>query len=246
MSTVPDHDVQGGVRREIADKYPDILTVHPTILHVVRKAEGKQRLLHREPVPNVQHGRQEFLLVGNILKIRNQTGPEDLNRPEPIADEDEMFEVGDDRLIRLGKSAGWLNLIIMIPKSKARSSDMDISLKKVLALRVMDPEAVSALANEFTRRNSHRLKRMRLKVEIFCLATGRSLCSRISSPISDSASKTHGAMDLYDVTPLRSCASGGRKVVMIAEFGLARNVVPIFQLYSAQGERLTEEEKRIA
>jgi hypothetical protein len=52
-------------------------------------------------------------------------------------------------------------------------------------------------------------------------------------------------MDLYDVTPLRSCASGGRKVVMIAEFGLARDVIPVFQLYSSQGERLAEEEKRV-
>ena len=78
------------------------------------------------------------------------------------------------------------------------------------------------------------------------LASGRSLSSQTSPPISDSASKTHGAIDLYDVTPLRSCAFGGRKVVMIAEFGLARDAVPVFQLYSSQGERLTKEERRVA
>ena len=96
------------------------------------------------------------------MKIRNQTGSEDVIRPEPIADEDEMFEVGKDRLIKLGKDAGGLNLIVMIPKSEARASDTDISLKKVLASRISEPEALSALVSEFTRRNSHRLKRMRL------------------------------------------------------------------------------------
>ena len=184
--------------------------------------------------------------MGDLLKIKNQTGPEDALRPEPIADEDDMFEMGKDRILKLGKDAGGLNLIVLIPKSEARASATDISIKRVLASRVPEPEALSALVNEFTKKNSHRLKKLRLRVEIFCLASGRSLSSQTSPPISDSASRTHGAIDLYDVTPRRSCAFGGRKVVMIAEFGLASDAVPVFQLYSPQGERLIKDERMIA
>ena len=86
---------------------------------------------------------------------------------------------------------------------------------------------------------------MKLRVDVFCLSSGKPLCSGVSASISDSASKAHGAMDLYDVTPLRSCSLGGRKIVMIAEFGLAKDVVPVFQLYSSQGERIAAEEERL-
>merc|ERR1711879_451035 len=43
----------------------------------------------------------------------------------------------------------------------------------------------------------------------------------------------------------RSCAKGGRKVVMLAEFGLAKDVEPKFQLYNSQGIRLLEEEESL-
>ena len=36
-------------------------------------------------------------------------------------------------------------------------------------------------------------------------------------------------MKFYDGTPLTSCVNGGRKIVMITEFELAEDVVPIFQ-----------------
>ena len=36
-------------------------------------------------------------------------------------------------------------------------------------------------------------------------------------------------MKFNDATPLISCVNGGRKVVMISEFELAEDVVPIFQ-----------------
>jgi len=49
-------------------------------------------------------------------------------------------------------------------------------------------------------------------------------------------------MDLHDVTPLRSCAVGGRKIVMIAEFGLAKDVEPKYQLYDKDDRRLHEQE----
>merc|ERR1712130_671093 len=88
-------------------------------------------------------------------------------------------------------------------------------------------------------------KKVRLKIEVFCLDSGVLLGSSLSCPISDTASKAHGAMDIHDATPLRSCAEGGRKVVMIAEFGLAKDVVPRFQLYDSSDRRLYEEEEQL-
>ena len=52
-------------------------------------------------------------------------------------------------------------------------------------------------------------------------------------------------MDIHDATPLRSCAIGGRKIVMIAEFGLAKDVEPRFQLYNSEGKRLKAEEEKV-
>merc|ERR1711915_21744 len=80
----------------------------------------------------------------------------------------------------------------------------------------------------------------------FSLATNQLLGDNVSKPIFDTASKAHGAMDLYDATPLRACAEGGRKVVMIAEFGLAKDVEPRFQLYDSQGVRLKDQEELLA
>ena len=72
-----------------------------------------------------------------------------------------------------------------------------------------------------------------------------SIGSAISLPISDTASKAHGAMDMRDATPLVSCSRGGRKVVMVSEFPLARDVQPRFQLYDRAGTRLKEAEDEI-
>merc|ERR1711881_203728 len=94
-------------------------------------------------------------------------------------------------------------------------------------------------------KNSVNLKKVKLKGEGFDLDTGTLLGSDISQAISDTASKAHGAMDLHDATPLRSCARGGRKVVLLAEFGLAKDVEPKFQLYDSQGSRLLEEEESL-
>ena len=65
----------------------------------------------------------------------------------------------------------------------------------------------------------------------------------ILEPISDTKSKTHGAMDIVDASPLRSCAKGGRKVIMIAAFPLSDSVEPRFELYDAPGNRLLDEER---
>ena len=148
-------------------------------------------------------------------------------------------------VLPIGKEYGELNMIILIPKTEKRASEDDVSLNKLLKSRINDPEALKVLTDTYTGRNSLNLKKVKLKVEVYLLESGQLLGNGISGAIFDTASKAHGAMDLHDATPLRSCADGGRKIVMIAEFGLAKDVEPRFQLYDSEGKRLKDQEENL-
>merc|ERR1712106_746961 len=116
---------------------------------------------------------------------------------------------------------------------------------KPLASRVKDSEALKILTDTYTGKNSLNLKQVKLRVEVYSLETNVLVGSNISGAVFDTASKAHGAMDLHDTTPLRSCANGGRKIVMIAEFGLTKDVRPRFQLYDSAGNRLKDQEEKL-
>merc|ERR1719245_2794617 len=103
-------------------------------------------------------------------------------------------------VLSIGREASELNMIILIPKTEARAAGDDVSLKKLLESRISNPEVLKALTEKYSKKKSVNLKKVRLRVDVFCLD------SSISCPISDTASKAHGAMDLHDATPLRSCA----------------------------------------
>ena len=49
---------------------------------------------------------------------------------EQIPAEDEMFSIQDDMVLPIGKEAGELNMIILIPKTEKRASHEDVSLDK--------------------------------------------------------------------------------------------------------------------
>jgi len=242
-----------GDMRILLSTYPETphqtkeaMNVHPTLLHVVRKGRGNRRFNEKEPVPNIHHWQQEFIIRDKRVYIRNKTSDMDEPRYEKIdriPDEDEMFSIKDDMVLPIGKDSGELNMIILIPKTEKRATHEDVSLNKLLKSRVTDPETLRILTNNYTGKSSINLKKVRLKVEVFSLATNQLLGDNVSKPIFDTASKAHGAMDLYDATPLRTCAEGGRKIVMVAEFGLARDVEPRFQLYDSQGVRLKDQEE---
>jgi hypothetical protein len=230
---------------QLGSGFENLMNVHPTLIHVVRKGPGNRRLNDREPVPNLQHWQQELLLVDGYVFIRNKASAVDESRyPDikRIRDEDKLFPIGAEMTIKLGKGIGELNSIILMPKTEKRSSPEDVSLKKLLESRAKDPDVVKLLMGAYTGRHSINLHKLRLRVEIYGLKTGVLITSGVSGVIFDTASKIHGAMDLSDATPLRSCSQGGRKVVLMSEFGLARDVEPYFQLYSATGDRLTNEE----
>ena len=208
---------------------------------MVRKGRGNRRYNEKEPVPGIQHWQQEFIIRDKVVSIRNKTSDKDQGRVR-IPEEDEMFSLMDDMVLRIGREASELNMIILIPKTEARAAGDDVSLKKLLESRISNPEALKALTEKYSKKKSVNLKKVRLGLDVFCLDTGVLLGSSISCPISDTASKAHGAMDLHDATPLRSCAKGGRKVCMIAEFAFAKDVQPKFQLYDSEGRRLQEKE----
>ena len=83
---------------------------------------------------------------------------------------------------------------------------------------------------------------MKIKVDLYSLEANIFLGTCLSSEILDSTSKSHGSLDLFDASPLRGCANGGRKIILIAEFPLAKDVQPQFQLFDVNGNRLEQEE----
>ena len=74
ISTFPGHNVEEGVGSEMVERHPEVMSVHPTMIHVVRKGKGNRRLLHKEPVPSADYCSQEFLLIGDTLKIKKKLG----------------------------------------------------------------------------------------------------------------------------------------------------------------------------
>ena len=57
--------------------------------------------------------------------------------------------------------------------------------------------------------------------------------------ITDTGSKTVGALDVSDATPLLSCERGGRKVVMVSMFkDWDKSVRPVFCLTDREGNRI--------
>ena len=64
---------------------------------------------------------------------------------------------------------------------------------------------------------------------------GRKCGSALSPVIIDSKDKDVAIIKFFDVTPLINCVNGGRKIVMISEFELADNVVPVLQVYDSNG-----------
>ena len=243
FSTVADFPLN--IDPEISRKFPECTEIHPTLLYVVRKGKGNRRMTEREPVPNHHHWRQEFYIVDRCVRVRNRTSEADLARYdkiEKIPKLDDMFMLGSDMVLNIGKGTGELNLIILIPKTEARSLDKEVTINKIIADRVSDPEAMEAVLNNYKKKTATNIKKLKLKVEIFNLETNMLIHSAISPSICDTASKEHGAMDFAEASPLRGCSKGGRKVLMVAENQIAKDVEPVFLLYDQNGQRLEEME----
>ena len=83
-------------------------------------------------------------------------------------------------------------------------------------------------------------RKVKIKIDIFSLESNILLATDFSATILDKGSKHHQPLDFCYIFPLRGCASGGRKVIMVSENPIPKDVVPKFQLYEKDGTRVKE------
>ena len=138
ISVGPDYspDDQEKMRAELGEQY---LSIHPAILKVVRKKDGR-RNGEAEPWPNSQHGVQEFSIRREngklLLYICNKTSNKDDRRNIP--DQSFMFglkEENDTVAVNLGGGMDELMLIILLPKTDARDKKGELNISSVLRKR---------------------------------------------------------------------------------------------------------------
>jgi len=232
-----------------ADDVPPIISnIHPCLLHVVRIGKGK-RDQDSEPVPTYYHWKQEFLIENGIVKICNRVSNLDFDkngkqRPVPLIDTVTQLDSNGD--IVLGRKKDQLNLIILQPKQQTRAKPNEATVTDVLTDRLcqnkeLEIKKIQECENLFKgRENAKNLKKVRLKVDFYNEMDIH--CGSAVSPqtIIDTGSKEIGSMDFYDATPHKSCVEGGRKVIMVSEYNLDKNVAPIFQVFDEFDEHHPE------
>ena len=179
-----------------------------------------------------------FEVVNGKVWVINRTSSMDVNpdgTERDVPATDIVTELHGNRII-LGSSKGHLNLVFLKPKR----SFCDATISKVLAdrLGITDEEEVTKYTNHFTgKKGSNNLIRIRLKVTFFS-SSGEEIASAVSpQTVVDNGSKKIGCMDMYEAWPRRSCALGGRKVIMVSEYELADDVEPKFEVYDSAGNQ---------
>ena len=260
LSTVPDYtkededNIESLLEGYSREEKREIMGIHPTIIAVIRKGHGMRRDKSKEPVPNKEHNPREFLVQRqnndeSILKICNIVSQKDEGRKQ-IFKEDIMFPLEEEngRLrLKLGRGNRELNLVVLIPKTEARCGEEDISMDQLLEQRLPGERYKSARTclkeNLFTGRRAYNLKKARIRVEVLSPNRSEVLASGTSRGITDTGSKTVGALDIRDAHPLVSCERGGRKVIMVSEFkDWDKSVKPFFQLSDSEGNILLEKQ----
>jgi hypothetical protein len=166
---------QGGLRM-VLSTYPCSLPggledicrdIHPTLLHVVRKMR-RMRIHEMEPVPNIHHWRQEFIINNTSVTIINNMSKADVDRD--IMEKQELFMLKNKNVLTFGKEARELNMIILIPKIDAHGKGGDVTLKNLLGSRIQTKDVLNAMDNHFKGKNSVNLKKVKLKVDFYRLS----------------------------------------------------------------------------
>eukprot|EP00092_Neocalanus_flemingeri_P004366 GFUD01004696.1.p1 GENE.GFUD01004696.1~~GFUD01004696.1.p1 ORF type:complete len:733 (+),score=113.15 GFUD01004696.1:104-2302(+) len=240
LSTVPATPLI--LDEDIIRRHPRCQEVHPTILFVVRIGRGK-RMQEKEPVPNPHHWQQELHIVNRSVLIKNKTSDDDLPRYDKISEIPEMDHVctlKNDMVLHLGKKSTELNLTIIIPKTQERSASGDLTINKIVKDRISDPDAIKSIIEYYRKKALPDSKKAKIKMEIYSLESNILLSSELSSTIFDKGSKHHQPIEFCHVFPLRGCALGGRKVIMVAENPIPKDVVPKFFMYDYEGKRIEE------
>jgi len=120
-----------------------------------------------------------------------------------------LNDVDISRSTPTGRGNRELNLVVLIPKTEARCGEEDISMDHLLEQRLPGERYKSAKTclkeNLFTGRRAYNLKKARIRVEVLSPNRSELLASGTSQGITDTRSKTVGALDLRDAHPLVSC-----------------------------------------
>ena len=211
LSTHPDTALQ--YAQPILDTDPAISTFHPAILHLVRK-EGKYRQFDKEPVPNIDMYQQELHIINKKAILINKRSGFDLEDGRNIAAEDDLFILGDDNCLHLGSKDTNLNLVVLKPKTDKRSTVDDVTLNKMIDHRISDENLKRRVSEYFSGKNAVNKTRIRIKVDVFAIETGEKISEGLSGSITDTNSKECGAMTIHDISALKSCQNGGRKIFM--------------------------------
>ena len=87
----------------------------------------------KETIPNHKNWKQELYIINRCVKVRNFITEADESRYEdipPLAKVDEMFMLGQDMILHLGRGQEELNMVILIPKTESRSAEKVIIASK--------------------------------------------------------------------------------------------------------------------
>ena len=206
-------------------------------------------MTEKETIPNHKNWRQELYIVNRSVKIRNFITEVDESRYpdiQPLAKVDDMFVMGEDMVLSLGRGQEELNMVVLIPKTESRSAEKEVTINSVMADRVPNADLVEQLIANFNKKSSNNIKRLKLKLEVFSLQTNQLLMVGHSNPICDSSSKEHGILDFTEINVKSCCGRGGRKIFMISQGLLAQDVLPRFQLFDSEGQRLEDLEHLVS
>ena len=256
LTTVPCEDNVRMMEAELGDKVGDVGQVHPLLLHVVRLGHGK-RENQLEPVPTFYHWKQEFHIDRDTnIRILNRVSDLDFDErtgevrdvpTDPSDDRTIVTRITERNTIVFGGNKGEINMIALQPKQDNRRAQKgEATITNVLADRLRDKSKDTRQIVErlFVKKNKSNLKIFRIKVDFYS-ETNLLLGSCISDAIRDTGNRVCGAMDIHDVSLQKSCTAGGRKVIMVSEFSLADDVIPIFRVFDSDGQNCPEDEQRI-
>jgi hypothetical protein len=187
---------------------------------------------------------QEFRIVGDEVYIVNRVSHLDGERKKKLNKEDKMFNLENPKKLEFGKLWNQLNLVLLIPKTDSRGSDQDLTLGNMIRSRIDDQEIVNRMTEKFSGRNSENIRRVKIQCEIHDMDSNLIFVG-LSEAIVDTNSKKHGVLDIHDASPLKSCEKGGRKIQIISEFGLSKEVKPKFLLFDEQDNQITKCEEHL-
>ena len=231
-----------------SDKYPGVVhpleEFSPCLIYPFHKPEGRC-LWDKMSIPNVQHWKVELLIKDNTVFIKKNISELDHTKRETFEepqDWEELFKIGQDWKLCLGKDSDKLKVKILYPKTEARSTEEDVTVLKMLKQRGF-PQ-VQELATKFCEGpNKKNLKECKLLVDIQAPTEGDTWVS-IRRGLSRTIKDSKSLLDIHDLSANVSCSEGGSKIFMVSESSLSKDVIPEFQLWSKEtGQRIEEKEE---